>query len=196
MTPSQKTATQILRDATDGHQQDLNELMSLIYDELRRLAARYLRRERGEHTLQPTALVNEAYLRLIDQSDLQWQNRAHFLAIAAKSMREILVEYARSHNADKRGGGAKRITLSKAIAFFEERDLDLVMLDDGLNELEAIDPQKCRIVELRFFSGMTIDETAEAIGLSTATVTRQWRLAKAWLYRRIKKGVTVADDSE
>ena len=187
MTPSRKGATQMLRDAVDGRQQALEELMPLVYSELRRLAGRYLRSERAEHTLQPTALVNEAYLRLIDQSGLQWQNRAHFLAIAARSMREILVEYARSHNAAKRGGGIKRITLSEAIAFFEERDLDLVALDDALAELEVTDPQKCRIVELRFFGGLTIDETAEVTGLSSPTVTRQWRVARAWLYRRIRK---------
>src|SRR5713226_6573344 len=146
MTPSPKTATQMLVDASNGHQQALDELMPIVYDELRRLAGRYLRRERPEHTFQATALVNEAYLRLIDQSDLRWQNRAHFLAIAARSMREILVEHARSHNAAKRGGGAPKLTLSKAVAFFEEQDVDLLTLDAALNELGAIDSQKSRLV--------------------------------------------------
>lgn len=190
MTPSRKTATQMLLDASNGHQQALDELLPVVYDELRRLAGRYLRRERPDHTLQPTALVNELYLRLVDQKNVRWQNRAHFFAIAARSMREILVEHARSHNAAKRGGGAPRLTLSKAVAFFEERDVDLLALDDALNELEVIDSRKSRIVELRFFSGLGIEEAAEVMGISSATVIRQWRLAKAWLYRRIKKGVT------
>jgi RNA polymerase sigma-70 factor (ECF subfamily) len=189
MAPSQEDTTRRLRDSSGGDQPALGELMPLVYDELRRLAGSYLRRERRDHTLQPTALVNEAYLRLIDQSNVRWQNRAHFFGIAARLMREILVEYARSHNAAKRGGGAARLTLSKAVAFFEEEDVDLLVLDDALDELEAIDEEKARMVELRFFSGLSIEQTAEVMEISTATVTRQWRLAKAWLFRRIKKGV-------
>jgi RNA polymerase sigma factor (TIGR02999 family) len=179
----------MLADRSKGDQHNpgaLNQLMPLVYDELRRLARRYLSRERSDHTLQPTALVHEAYLRIADQTDVRWQNRAHFFGIAARSMRHILVEHARGHNAAKRGGGEITLSLSKAVAFQDEPDVDLLALDDALNEMEAMDPQKTRIIELRFFSGLTIEETAEALALSTATVTREWRLARAWLYRRLK----------
>lgn len=177
----------MLRDWSGGDQQAFDRLVPLVYDELRRLARNYLRRERPDHTLQPTALVHEAYLRLANHIEVRCNSRAHFFGIAARLMRQILVEHARSRNAMKRGGIATKVTLSKAAAFFSERSSDLLALDDALNALAHIDPEKARIVELRFFSGLTIDETAEALGISSATVTRQWRLARAWLYRRIKK---------
>lgn len=179
--------TEMLRDWSKGDAQALDRLVPLVYDELRRLARAHLRRERFDNTLQPTALVHEAYLRLADRCEVQCSSRAHFFGIAARLMRQILVEHARSRNALKRGGVATRVTLSEAAAFFDERSLDLFALDDALDALEQMDPQKARIVELRFFSGMTVEETAEALGVSTATITRQWRLARAWLYRRVRK---------
>lgn len=185
---SSKDLTQLLLAWSNGDERALDKLTPLVYDELRRLARRYLRRERPGHSLQATALVHEAFLRLIDQQQTPWESRLHFFGIAAQLMRQILVEHAHSRRAAKRGGGALRLSLSQADAIFAERDVDLVALDDALNLLARIDPQKNRLVELRFFSGLTIGETAEALGVSPATVIRQWRLAKAWLYREIKKG--------
>ncbi|MEW6207527.1 MAG: sigma-70 family RNA polymerase sigma factor [Acidobacteriota bacterium] len=187
MKSSQQDITRRLIAWGEGDQKARDDLLPLVYTELRRLARNYLRRERAGHTLQPTALVHEAYLRLIDQGQARWQSRAHFFGIAARLMRQILIEYARSRNAAKRGGNL-RVTLSKSIVRFEERDVDLLSLDDALRELEAIDSEKSRVVELRFFGGMSIEETACAMGISTATVTRHWRMARAWLYRRIRKG--------
>jgi len=188
MVPSLHSVTQLLLAWSNGDESALDKLTPLVYDELRRLARRYLRRERPGHSLQATALVHEAFLRLIDQQQAPWESRLHFFGVAAQLMRQILVEHARSRQAAKRGGGALRISLSQAGAIFAERDVDLVTLDDALKLLARIDPQKSRLVELRFFSGLTIEETAEALGVSPATVIRQWRLAKAWLYREIKKG--------
>jgi RNA polymerase sigma factor (TIGR02999 family) len=162
-------------------------MMPLVYDELRRLARHYLSRERADHTLQATALVHEAFLRLVDQTQVTWQNRAHFFGIAAQMMRRILVNHAEAHKAEKRGGHARKLALADAVSFADEREVDLVALDDALKTLEKIDPQKCRIVELRFFGGLTIEETAEAMGVSDATVERNWRLAKAWLRRELSK---------
>jgi RNA polymerase sigma factor (TIGR02999 family) len=187
MKSSQQEITRRLIAWGEGDQKAGDELLPLVYTELRRLARSYLRRERAGHTLQPTALVHEAYLRLIDQGQARWQSRAHFFGIAARLMRQILIEYARSRNATKRGGGL-RVTLAKSILRFEEKDVDLLALDDALSEMEKIDSEKSRVVELRFFGGMSIEETALAMGISTATVTRHWRMARAWLYRRIKKG--------
>jgi RNA polymerase sigma factor (TIGR02999 family) len=167
-----------------SEQEEIGEAMSAAYDELRQLARRYLRRERPNHTLQPTALVHEAYLRLTQQRNVHWQNRAHFIGIAARVMREILVEHARSRQAAKRGGGIT-MSLSKVLELFEERDVDLLALDEALNHLAAIDPQKSRIVELRAFGGLTLEETAEVLNTSSATITRQWRTARAWLYREM-----------
>lgn len=157
--------------------------MPLVYDELRRLASHYLRRERGDHTLQSTALVHEAYMRLAGQSPPQWQNRAHFFGIAAHLMRQILVEHARSRAAAKRGGGATRIVLDDSVALAQQHDVDLVVLDKALHELTQLDAQQGRIVELRFFAGLTIEDTSEVLGVSPATVKREWVTARAWLFR-------------
>jgi RNA polymerase sigma factor (TIGR02999 family) len=157
--------------------------MPLVYDELRRLAHRYLSRERTDHTLQSTALVHEAYLRLAGQNPPQWQNRAHFFGIAAHIMRQILVEYARGRSAAKRGGNALTLTLDDAVALPQQTDVDVVALDKALGELSGLDAQQGRIVELRFFAGLTIEDTSEVLGISPATVKRDWVTARAWLFR-------------
>ena len=157
--------------------------MPLVYDELRRLAHHYLRQERGDHTLQSTALVHEAYLRLAGQNPPQWQNRAHFFGIAAHIMRQILVEYARGRGAAKRGGNACRLTLDEAVTLPRQTKVDVVELDRALTELAELDNQQSRIVELRFFAGLTIEDTSEVLGISPATVKRDWVTARAWLYR-------------
>ncbi len=161
--------------------------MPLVYAELRQLADRYMSHERINHTLQPTALVNEAYLRLIDQTRVNWQNRAHFFGIAAQLMRRILLDHARAHNAGKRGGVAKRLSLDEAAILPEERASDLIALDEALEELAKLDERKSRIVELRFFGGLGVDETAEVLGIHRATVLRDWAVAKAWLHRELSK---------
>lgn len=185
---SAKSVTQLLADWGSGDKAALEELMPLVYQELHRLAAYYLRRERQEHTLQATALINEAYMKIIDQRSVNWQNRAHFFGVAAQLMRRILVDHARSHLYAKRGGGAQKLTLDEALALpQQERDLDLVALDDALCKLEEIDPKQSKIIELRFFGGLTIEETAEVLGISPATVKREWAWAKTWLYNEIKK---------
>ncbi len=165
----------------------MDELMPLVYDELRRLAQSYLRNERPGHTLQGTALVHEAYLRLIDQKQVQWQNRTHFFALAAQMIRRILVDHARAHKAGKRGAGAPKLSLDEVMGVAGTRDLDLVALDDALAELAKIDPDQCRIVELRFFGGLSIEETADVVGVSTATVNREWSAARAWLFREMSR---------
>ena len=180
--------TELLLAWSGGDQGAFDKLYPLIYDELRRLAAHYLRRERPGHTLQPTALVHEAYLRLIDQTRTRWQNRAHFFGAAAQMMRRILVDHARQHGAAKRGGGERRVTLAEGAAFAPERGVDLLALEDALNKLERVNPQKSRLVELRFFGGLSTEEAAEVLGVSAATVTREWRAAKAWLHRELSKG--------
>jgi RNA polymerase sigma factor (TIGR02999 family) len=182
MPASPNDITQLLVDWSNGNKLALDGLMPLVYDELHRIAGRYLRREREGHTLQTTALINEAYLRIVDQNRVSWQSRAHFFGVAAQMMRRILVDHARSHLYAKRGGGAQKLTLDEAIATPKERDLDLVALDDALTTLAQVDPQQSRIIELRFFGGLTIEETAEVIGISPATVKRDWNMAKAWLY--------------
>jgi RNA polymerase sigma factor (TIGR02999 family) len=159
--------------------------MPLVYEELRRLAHRYLSRERTDHTLQSTALVHEAYLRLAGQNPPQWQNRAHFFGIAAHIMRQILVEYARGRSAAKRGGNALTLTLDHAVALPQQTDVDVVALDKALGELSGLDAQQGRIVELRFFAGLTIEDTSEVLGISPATVKRDWVTARAWLFRAI-----------
>lgn len=183
-----KEVTRLLQDLSHGDQDAAAELVPLLYNELRRLAASYLRSERSNHTLQPTALVHEAYLRLVDQKDMQWKNRNHFLAVAAQSMRRILVDYARGHQAAKRGGAAPKVSLNEAVIVSKERVGDLVALDEILTCLAAIDPQQVRVVELRFFGGLTVEETAEVIGTSPATVKRDWTMAKAWLAREMRRG--------
>jgi RNA polymerase sigma factor (TIGR02999 family) len=164
----------------------LEKLMPLVYDELHRQAAAFFRRERPGHTLQPTALVNEVYLRLADQHDVAWQNRAQFFAVAAQMMRRILVSHARSRQAAKRGGADQRITLDEGLAAAPERDVNLLALDEALKKLATVDLEKSRMVELRFFSGLSVEETAEVMGVSPRTVDRQWQTAKAWLYREIR----------
>ena len=179
--------TQLLLDWSNGDQAALAKLMPLVHDELRRLAHHYMRRERADHTLQTTALVHEAYLRLVDQKHVECQNRARFFSISAQLMRHILVDHARSQNADKRGGARVELSLHEAIMVTNERATELIVLDDALTSLALIDPQKSRIVELRFFGGLTIEEMAEVLGISAATIKRQRRTARAWLYREISK---------
>jgi RNA polymerase sigma factor (TIGR02999 family) len=168
--------------------QSLDALLPIVYQELKRLAASYLRRERPGQTLQPTALVHEAYLRLMKDNPERWQNRAHFCAIAAHSMRQILIEKARARGALKRGGAQPRVTLDESLVAGAEPSVDLVALDRALERLEAIDPEQARLVELRFFGGLTVEETAEALDISPATVKRHWTVARAWLARELGNG--------
>ena len=183
---SPEGVTQLLVDWSNGDQAALDKLMPVVYDELRRLASNYLRRERPGHTLQPTALVNEAYLRLVDQRKARWQNRAQFFGVAAQLMRRILVDHARVRQAQKRGGSdQQQLSLSHADRIMEKPEIDLLALHEALSDLNEIDPQQARIVELRFFGGLTIEETAEVIGISHATVERDWTLARAWLRREL-----------
>lgn len=176
----------ILKNWSGGNRASADALLALVYDELRKIAARYLRKERSGHTLQPTALVHEAYIKLIDISDIDWQDRAHFFAVSANVMRRILVDHARARVADKRGGEADRIALEDAISLSKEPQVDLLAVDEALKELAEFDEQQCRIVELRFFGGLTIEETAHVVGVSPATVKREWAIAKAWLHRKLK----------
>jgi len=181
------TITQLLVQWSRGEQQALDALTPMVYQELRRLARRHLRRERPDHTLESTALVHEAYLRLIDQNNIQWQNRNHFFALASELIRRILVDYARNRMAVKRGGQNIKLSLDEAIAAPEKKDLDLVALDDALQALAARDPRQSRIVELRYFGGLTLETTAEVLGISLATVKRDWLLAKAFLKRELTR---------
>ena len=187
MTPSPSKVTQLLHDWSDGDREALDKLIPIVYEELRRQAARYLRRERPGHTLQTTALIHEAYLRLIDQKNVRWQNRAHFFAIAAQLMRRILVDHARGRQAAKRGGSDIKLPLEEAMIGSEGRGVDLVALDEALERLASIDPQQSRVVELKFFSGLSVEETAEVLGVSQRTVKRDWNVAKAWLRREISE---------
>jgi RNA polymerase sigma factor (TIGR02999 family) len=182
---NRQDVTGLLKDARGGDEGALNQLLPLVYDELRRVAANQLRAERSDHTLQATALVHEAYLRLLEQKEVDWQNRIHFFSIAAEMMRRILVNYAIQRNAKKRGDGATKIALDEAISFSKEKELDLVILDETLKELEKFDADQAKIVELRFFAGLTIEETAQALGVSDSTVKREWRSAKAWIMSRM-----------
>jgi RNA polymerase sigma factor (TIGR02999 family) len=190
MTHSQETVTQLLVDWGNGDQAALEKLMPLVYEELHRMAKRHLGRECANHTLQTTALVNEAYLRLIDQKNVRWQNRAHFFSIAARLMRRILIDHARAHRYAKRGGDTIRVSLGKAINVSKERAAELVSLDDALTALAVIDPRKSQVVELRFFGGMSVEETAEALNVSPVTVMRDWSTARAWLHRAMTKDAT------
>lgn len=187
--PAQDSVTKLLLDWGAGNRAALDALTPLVYDELRRLAGHYLRRERPDHTLQSTALVHEAYMRLIDQRNVRWQNRAQFFGLAAELIRRILVDHARAKQAAKRGGTAVKLTLDEALDASAGRDLDLVRLDDSLKALAEVDAQQGRIVELRYFAGLTIEETAEALDISPATVKRDWVVAKAWLRRQMDKTV-------
>jgi len=178
--------TELLVRWREGDREALETLMPLVYAELRRLARHYLQQERSDHTLQSTALVHEAYLRLAGQNSPQWQNRAHFFGIAARVMRQILVEYARGHKAAKRGGGSPcTLALDEALEIQQKTNVDVVALDDALDRLSELDPQQSRIVELRFFGGLTIEDTSEVMGISPATVKRDWTSARAWLHREI-----------
>jgi RNA polymerase sigma factor (TIGR02999 family) len=190
---SQSDVTRMLQEWSDGDRDVPARLMPVVYAELRRLAARYMRRERADHTLQPTALVNEAYLRLSEQSHLAFSDRAHFFGVAAKLMRRILVDYARRHNAEKRGVFRDRVLLDEAVGGALVADLDLIALDDALQHLAKQDQRQARVVELRFFGGLSVDETAETLGVSTATVKNDWRMAKAWLRREISRTESDAD---
>jgi RNA polymerase sigma-70 factor, ECF subfamily len=178
--------TLLLAKWAKGNQQALDELTPLVYRELRQLAASYLRREPSGHTLQPTALVHEAYLRLVDQKHPHWQNRSHFYGVAARLMRQVLVDHARRKHAGKRAG--LKVPLEQAVSFEQDRFGDLVALDTGLNVLEKIDPRKCRAVELRYFGGLSMEEIAQSLGVSEVTVRRDLRMAEAWLYREMQSG--------
>jgi RNA polymerase sigma factor (TIGR02999 family) len=180
--------SQLLRNWSAGDRQALDKLIPLVYQELRRLAHHYMRQERVGHTLQTTALINEAYMRLADYKRMRWQTRAHFFAVAAQVIRRILVEHARSRKYAKRGGGAQRVSLEEVAIVSQDRSAEVIAVDEALTELEAWDSRKCKIVELRFFGGLSIEETAEALKISTTTVEREWRSAKAWLYREISEG--------
>jgi RNA polymerase sigma-70 factor, ECF subfamily len=175
-----------LRNQCSGNNERLTELITLVYDELRRLASFYLRSERPGHTLQTTALVHEAYLRLAGQRQARWENRSQFFAIAAQQMRRILVDHARGHGAPKRGGATVKVSLDDAVVFSREPSPDVLAVDESLTKLFALDPEQARITELRFFGGLTIEETAEVIGISVATVKREWTMAKAWLTRELR----------
>ena len=180
--PGPDEVTRLLEELSNGKTGALEELLPLVQAELRRQAARYLRRERPNHTLQPTALVHEAFLRLIEQRDVRWQNRAHFFGIAAQAMRRILVDHARTHGRAKRGGGAPMVTLDEAVVAAEERSIDLLALDQALERLAVEDPRQAKVVELRFFGGLSVEETALVMDISPATIKREWTMAKAWLY--------------
>ena len=185
MAPSPQQVTQLLVAWGGGDREARDELMPLGHEELRRLAHRCMSRERPGHTLHTSALVNEAYLRLVDQKNIQWQDRAHFFGIAARLMRQVLVDYARKRGYAKRGGGAHRVPLDEAMIVSEERAAHVVALDDALKSLAEIDPRQSQIVELRFFGGLSIEETAEVLAVSPGTVMREWTLAKAWLRRAV-----------
>ena len=189
-TPSSFEVTQLLADWSRGDQTALDKLLPLVHEELRRLAHNYMRRENPGHTLQTTALVNEAYVRLVDQKEVHWQNRAHFFAVAAQVMRHILIDHARAHNRAKRGGKAERVPFEEATAMSPERASELLALDEALSELEKVDPRRSKVVELRYFGGLSIEETAEVLKVNPTTVSRDWRWAKAWLY----KAVTSSDN--
>lgn len=184
--PSSSDITQLLIELTGGREDVVDQILPVVYDELRRLAGSYLRRERSDHTLQPTALVHEAYMKLIDQKQVRWQNRAHFFGIAAQVMRRILMDHARKHKADKRGGSAEKLPIDEEILVVSnESSSQLLALDDALKTLAQMDPDKAKIVELRYFGGLSIEETAEVMGVSVPTINRHWKLAKAWLYGQL-----------
>ena len=186
-TPSTHSVTELLLAWREGDQASLEKLTSLVYQELQKLAQRYMAGERADHTLQATALVHEAYLRLVDAPQMCWQNRAHFFAVSAQLMRHILVDFARARHNLKRGGDAKRVSLDEALVIAQEQQDDFMALDNALRSLAAIDERKSRVVELRFFGGLSVEETAEVLKVSPDTVMRDWRLAKLWLLREISK---------
>lgn len=186
MDEAQHLVTELLQRWSGGDREALDQLVPLVYKELHRLAAGYLRDERPDHTLQSTALVNEAYLRLVNLDGMPWQNRAHFYGVAAQILRRILVDHARERNAAKRGsGGNNKVSLDQALTVPAQQSLDLVALDDSLNRLAEFDPRKARLVELRYFAGLPVHEVAEVLGISPATVHREWAIARTWLYRNM-----------
>jgi RNA polymerase sigma factor (TIGR02999 family) len=187
ITPRENEVSQLLIDWRDGDKAAFNKLVGLVHQELRGIARRYMRRERASHTLESAALVNEAYLRLVDASRIDWQNRAHFFAVAAQLMRRILVDHARSRKYAKRGGAQQKLALSEADRFANKQDIDLLALDDALKALATISEQQSRLVELRFFGGLTIEETAEVLGVSHTTVEKDWALSRAWLRREMQR---------
>ena len=181
------SVSRLLRAWGSGNLQARDELVPVVYRELRRRASAYLRRERSDHTLQPTALVHEAYLKLIDQSRVNWQNRAHFFGVAAQIMRRLLVDHARKHNAEKRGQDFQKLSLDENIDRAVERSAELIALDDALKTLATFDAQKARMVELRYFGGLSIEETADVMGVTPTTIKRHWRFAKAWLHGEMQR---------
>ena len=187
MSDSSIDLTLLLKRHTEGDSNALSELIPLLYKELQHLASSYLKRERPDHTLQTTALVHEAYLRLVDQEEVTWNNRTHFFAVAAQMMRRILVDYARKHQALKRGSSVPKISLEQAAVFSKEQTHEMLVVDELLTRLASFDPQGERIVELRFYGGLSVEETAEVIGISSAKVKREWGVAKAWLVREISR---------
>jgi RNA polymerase sigma factor (TIGR02999 family) len=190
-TPERAAITELLGQWSAGDRAAAEEVLSLVYDELRRIASRQLRRERQEHTLQATAIVHETYLRLAEQRRLSWPSRVHFFAFAAHLIRRILVDYARTRNCAKRGAGLKRVTLAEIGELALDESPDLVALDDALSALGELDPRKAAVVELRFFAGLSLEETAEHLGVSAETVGREWRRAKAWLYEELREALGV-----
>jgi RNA polymerase sigma factor (TIGR02999 family) len=183
---AQEEVTSLLLDWSHGDKAALERLTPLVYDELKRLAKRYLRKERSEHTLQSTALANEAFVRLIDQKQVEWQSRAHFFGVAAQMIRRILVDHARARRTSKRGGGLLQLSLDEALGIPDGRSVELIALDEALDQLSRLDEKQGRVVELRFFVGLSIEETAEVIGVSPTTVKREWISAKAWLFRELR----------
>jgi RNA polymerase sigma factor (TIGR02999 family) len=177
--------TQLLSDARQGAPGAHDQLFSIVYTELRRIAANYMRRERGDHTLQATALVHEAYMQLVDQTRVNWQSRAHFFGVAAQLMRRILVDHARNQGAQKRGGNAHVLSIEDNVGIASVPEVAFDELDEALNRLQALDPNQAKLVELRFFGGLTVEEAAEVMGISTATVEREWRMARAWLHNQL-----------
>ena len=188
--PSVGDVSQLLQAWTGGDQKALETLTPVVYNELRRLARSYMRRERPGHSLQTTALVNEAYIRLVDYKRMQWQNRAHFFAVSAQLMRRILVDHARRHNLKR--GGVQHVSLDEAVVISGDRAGDIVALDDAMNALARFDPRKVQVVEMRFFGGLSVEETAEVLKVSTVTVKRDWRTARTWLYRELTGGISHA----
>ena len=185
----QETVTQLLHQAADGESRAARELLPLVYDELRALAGKYFVNERDNHTLQPTALVHEAYVRLVDQTSIRWQSRNQFFVVAAKAMRNILIDHARGKGRSKRGGGWSKVSLSDVQAGEDELDnLELIAIDDALQRLSGLDERKAQLVELRFFAGLKIEDAAEILGISRTTASEQWRMARAWLHRELKDG--------
>jgi RNA polymerase sigma factor (TIGR02999 family) len=185
--PGAGEVTQLLDQLSQGRPQAFEALLPVVYGELRRQAGRYLRRERANHTLQPTALVHEAYMRLVDQHNQRWQNRAHFFAIAAQAMRRILVDHARAQARIKRGGPKAQVTLDDAMLAAEQKSVDAIALDEALERLAALDERQARVVELRFFGGLSVEEVAEVLQISPATIKREWSMAKAWLFGELTR---------